>query len=381
MTGRDPRLPYLWLLGIAAGFTIQRSRFCFASAFRDLFLFGSGRIMKGVLVGLAVNAAGFAIMMRNLVPFPRFGALPAEAHVLPVGASTVLGGLLFGVGMVLAGGCVSGSLWRSAEGYAGSWVAIAGVIVGLGVISQSWNWWWRTLIAHEPKIWLPAHLSLGYGGALALTLGGLLSAYLLILWWETRSGVFAASASSPDTAGETSFEKRLSASAHRVFVSGWSPVVGGGVLGGINILMYSVHMPWGVTGELSRWANGLMGRAGWRPPRPLGLSHVGGCAARANEVAGVFSHTFSVTVGLIAGAFAAALLAKEFKLRFPRHARRYVQSGAGGVLMGCGAGLAIGCTIGSFFSSIASLSVSGWLFGAALFGGAMAGSQLIKRIA
>jgi len=34
--------------------------------------------------------------------------------------------------------------------------------------------------------------------------------------------------------------------------------------------------------------------------------------------------------------------------------------------MGLGSGLAIGCTIGAFFSSIASLSLSGWLFGAAL---------------
>ena len=57
-----------------------------------------------------------------------------------------------------------------------------------------------------------------------------------------------------------------------------------------------------------------------------------------------------------------------------------MQSLGGGVLMGYGSGLAIGCTIGAFFSSIPSLSISGWLFALALSGGAYLGVQAIKRI-
>ena len=380
MAPGDPRLPYLWVFGLAAGFTLQRSRFCFASAFRDLYLFRSGRIMKGILVGLAVASLGFAVIMRNAVPFAGFGALPPEAHILPVGVTTILGGLLFGVGMVLAGGCISGSLFRSAEGYVGSWVAIAGAVIGLGAMSQTWNWWWSVALEAEPKLWLPALFNLGYGGALILTLAGVLVAYLVVVWWEARSGVPTVKVSA-DVMPEDTFVQRLSATGQRIFVKGWSPIVGGAVLGGLNILMYSVHMPWGVTGELSRWANSLMTNVGAAPPVALGLSAIGGCAARASEVSGVFSHTFAVTVGLLAGALAAALFANEFKLRFPRRARRYYQSLAGGLLMGYGAGLAIGCTIGAFFSSIASLSISGWLFGAALFAGALLGTKFIQRIA
>ena len=133
MSRTEAVLAPLWLLGMGAGFTLQRSRFCFASAFRDLFLFGSSRIMKGILVGLGVATTGFAIIMYNEVPFPAFGALPQEAHILPVGLSAILGGLLFGFGMVMSGGCVSGSLYRMAEGYVGSWVSLAGVIIGLGL--------------------------------------------------------------------------------------------------------------------------------------------------------------------------------------------------------------------------------------------------------
>ena len=146
MSKTDPVLGPLWILGMGAGFTLQRSRFCFASAFRDLFLFGSARTMKGILVGLSVATAGFTLLMFSEIPFPQFDATPAEAHILPVGISTVVGGSMFGLGMVLAGGCVSGSLYRMAEGYVASWVSIAGVVIGLGIMSQTWNWWWNNVI-------------------------------------------------------------------------------------------------------------------------------------------------------------------------------------------------------------------------------------------
>ena len=66
---------------------------------------------------------------------------------------------------------------------------------------------------------------------------------------------------------------------------------------------------------------------------------------------------------------------------FLRQKRRYVQSVAGGTLMGYGAGIAVGCTIGAFFSAIPSLGLSGWVFGVALLAGAGLGTQIIRRIA
>ncbi len=379
MAATDATLAVLWFLGMAAGFTLQRSRFCFASAFRDLFLFGSARIMNGVLVGLAVATVGFAIVMRSAVPFPAFGALPPEAHILPVGLSTVLGGLLFGFGMVLSGGCVSGSLYRMAEGYVGSWVSVAGIVIGLGFLSQTWNWWWRAVVSVEPKIWLPSWLNLGYAGAVALTGALLLAAYLILVWWETRSGVSTPDLPRRDQPQDT-VGQRLTAVWNAIFVRGWPAVVGGAALGGIVVLMYMVHMPWGVTGELTRWANTSMRALGFAAPAALGVADIGGCAARAATEGGIFGHTFSVTVGLLPGALVGALFAGEFKLRFPPKATRYVQSLGGGILMGYGSGLAIGCTIGAFFSSIPSLSISGWLFALALGAGAFLGVQAIKRI-
>ena len=379
MARSEAILAPLWLLAMAAGFTLQRSRFCFASAFRDLFLFGSSQTMKGIIVGLAIGTIGFSIIMYSKVPFPEFGVLPGQAHVLPVGLSTIVGGLLFGFGMVLAGGCVSGSLYRMAEGYVASWVTMGGILVGLALLSQSWNWWWQATISQETKLWIPSLLNVGYGGGVILTLGGLLGVFLLFLWWESRSGLSIPDMPTEKESDET-FEQKLSILWRSIFVRGWSAVVGGGVLGVIGVLMYMVHMPLGVTGELARFSNTVMSSLQVPPPEAMGLATLGGCSG-ISGVNGLFTHSFAVTVGVISGSFVGALFANEFKLRFPRNAKRYVQALGGGVIMGYGAGLAIGCTLGAFFSSIPSLSVSGWVFALSLSGGAFLGVKVIKRLA
>ena len=166
-------------------------------------------------------------------------------------------GLLFGFGMVLSGGCVSGSLYRMAEGYVASWVSVGGILIGLGFLSQTWNWWWQATISQEANLWIPSMLNMGYGGGVALTLGGLLGVFLLFLWWESRSGLSIPDMPTEKESDET-FEQKLSILWRSIFVRGWSAVVGGGVLGVIGVLMYMVHMPLGVTGELARFSNTVM---------------------------------------------------------------------------------------------------------------------------
>ena len=92
-----------------------------------------------------------------------------------------------------------------------------------------------------------------------------------------------------------------------------------------------------------------------------------------------FSNSFAATYGIIPGSFLASKLSGEFKIRMPKNPVRLVQSFGGGLLMGYGAGLAIGCTLGSFFSAIPSMSLSGWLFGLSLATGAFLGTKIISR--
>lgn len=372
----DGEMALFWVFGLAFGFVLQRSRFCFASAFRDVFLLRHGRNLKGVLAGLAVATLGFAVVMSRQVPFPQLGLLPQEANVLPLGLHVALGGLLFGAGMVVAGGCVSGSIYRMGEGYVASWVSFGGILVGLLAASYTWNWWWRVQIADGARLWLPAFV--GHGGAVALTLLALVLVYLLVLWWESRGGLVMPD--SPFRAGdEETFAGKLNNRLRRIFVNGWPAAIGGAVLGGLNVMLFTAAHPWGFTGELSRWSIGFTNWLGFGPGQLAGAADLPGCTLEVGGT-GFLHHMFFMVWGMIFGSLIGALFAGEFKIRVPKQRTRYYQAAGGGLAMGYGAGIAMGCTIGAFFSAIPSLAVNGWVFALFLAVGAWLGVQIIQRI-
>ena len=376
----EARLAVYWALGLGAGLVLQRGRLCFAGAFRDLFLMRNGTMMRAILVGLAVVTPLFALIEARAVPEPSFGAVAAGAHVVPLGLNLAVGGLLFGIGMVVAGGCVSGTLYRIGEGYVASWASLLGILLGLSGAAHTWNAWYAWTIQSAPMGWLPT--SLGYGGAVALTWLALGAAYLGSLWWETRG------ADTPPFAVPTgrtaprplTFGQHLSALRTNMLGKSWPPLVAVAALAGLNVAAYLVDTPLGVTGELAAWADRLAGLVGLAAGPLLGADALAGCNLAIGQ-AGVINATTLLDAGLVLGALLAALAAREFKVRLPRQKRRYVQSFAGGSLMGYGAGIGIGCTIGAFFSAIPSLGLSGWVFGLALLVGAGIGTQVIRRIA
>jgi hypothetical protein len=179
----------------------------------------------------------------------------------------------------------------------------------------------------------------------------------------------------PTTLGE-----RLAALKSSLVGPGWPPLAAVSALAALNVASYLVDHPIGVTGELAAWADRAAGLVGLSAPPLLGAELMAGCNLVLERLGLVSTHTM-LDAGLIVGALAAALAAGEFKLRVARQRRRYAQSLGGGVLMGYGAGIAVGCTLGAFFSAIPSLGANGWAFGLALLAGAGLGTQIIRRIA
>jgi uncharacterized protein len=377
----EARLAIYWTLGLGVGLVLQRGRLCFAGAFRDLFLMRNGTMMRAIIVGLALMAPVFALIEARAVPEPSFGAVAAGAHVVPLGLNLAVGGVLFGIGMVVAGGCVSGTLYRIGEGYVASWASLFGILLGLSLAAHTWNAWYAWTIASAPIGWLPA--TLGYGGALVLTWAALGAAFLASLWWETRgndaSPPFAAPAGRRAPPPVT-LSQHLKAVHTSLLGKGWPPLAAVAALAGLNVAAFLVDTPLGVTGELAAWADRAAGLVGLGAPALLGVDALAGCNLAVGS-AGVINATTLLDAGLVVGALVAALAAREFKVRVPRQKRRYVQSFAGGSLMGYGAGIGVGCTIGAFFSAIPSLGLSGWVFGLALLVGAGIGTQIIRRIA
>lgn len=109
---------YIWF-GFAYGMMLQYGRFCFASASRDLFAAGVPRMAVGIMVALVFFSLVQAIL--ESVKMSTFHAAPFGIHML-------ISGVVFGVGMCLAGGCASGSLYKVGEG---NMTSLLAVIVGL----------------------------------------------------------------------------------------------------------------------------------------------------------------------------------------------------------------------------------------------------------
>ncbi len=378
----NPEWAIVWIFGLAFGFVLQRARFCFASSFRDIFLLRDGRNMKGVLIGMAVATVGFAFAMYNVSPNIVAGRFPPDANILPLGFHTLFAGFIFAVGMILAGGCLSGSLYRMGEGYAASWVTMLGVLIGFLFLGYTWNFWWDLSYTHSVRIWFPEYV--GWIGGVVITLVLIAISYLLLVWWESRGGAkTGGSWKEEEPPPSPTFSGQIGHTLRSVFVKGWPIAAAGAILGGLNTLFFFYIHPLGVTSGMYEWMNSIAGTLRIAPGELKGIADIGGaCVVGETKDASFlsFGHMSMLNFGLVLGAFTAASIAGEFKLRFPKQKKRYIQSLGGGVLMGYGAGLALGCTLGAFFSAVPSLALNGWGFAVGLLVGAFVGVKLIRRI-
>lgn len=130
----SPKLGFAMLGGIGFGILIERAQICFTSAFRDLWITGRTHMAKAIIIGMAVSAVG-------IFSYVQLGAAP---KIMWAGPNAVVGGLLFGFGIVLAGGCETGWMYRAVEGQIHFWwVGLATLLVLLcwliiGMISQQY---------------------------------------------------------------------------------------------------------------------------------------------------------------------------------------------------------------------------------------------------
>ena len=117
------------------------------------------------------------------------GDLPKHAKINNIGVFGIphlIGGILFGLGMALAGGCASGTLYRMGEGYLSLWVAFLGMLAGYAVIAHNWGWLYPNVL-EDTKVWLPQYL--GWGWSVFLTISALVAIYIGISYWEEREWV------------------------------------------------------------------------------------------------------------------------------------------------------------------------------------------------
>jgi uncharacterized membrane protein YedE/YeeE len=171
------RLAAFLFFGAAIGFVLQRSRFCLVNAFREPFMSGVSEHGRAAALALILSAVGFAILKATDLKDTTEWVFPSFWW------GSLSGGILFGGGMVLAGGCGAGSIWRAGEGQIKLWVAV--VFFALGA-SVSRRFLVETELIH--RLGLPVFLPnvLGWAGALSSFVLLMILWYLLTAWNEER---------------------------------------------------------------------------------------------------------------------------------------------------------------------------------------------------
>jgi hypothetical protein len=158
----------------------------------------------------------------------------------------------------------------------------------------------------------------------------------------------------------------------------WPYITGALLLSVFQIATLAVTgNPWGVSAVFANWGAWIYEAVGGSVDKWFYFASPG---AQAIMDAGPLQHPGTLrNLGLIAGALFAALIASGFKIKKIKTGKQVVAAILGGLLMGYGARLALGCNIGAFYSGIASLSLSGWVFGLFLFVGSVLGSKLLVK--
>ena len=295
------------------------------SAFRDIIVLKDYALLKAVGVAILVSMIGFAIM-------DKAGLISISPATFFWGAN-MLGGFIFGIGMVLAGGCASGVTYRTGEGMVGAMVAVVGLtffglMTSMGVFKpfiDSIRGATTVTLADGANLTLANVFGIPHY-ILALAIGGV----ALILW-----AVFA-------KRGEKAERVSL---YERIFKRGWGWSSTGIVIGLIGIAAF--------------YASASTGRM-----YPLAIT--GGYLSTAKTL--IMGQNFMtwlpiMLLSTIVGAFIAALIAGEFKLRAPSP-KALIQCFFGGCLMGFGAVCSGGCNITHILSGVPQLALSSMLGGA-----------------
>jgi uncharacterized membrane protein YedE/YeeE len=174
--GYGPQAAF-WFFGLALGILFQRSRFCLVRAFREPFLTGESEHARAAALALVLSVVGFSILKATDLKDAMDWVFPSWW------LGSLLGGTLFGVGMVIAGGCGAGSIWRAGEGHMKLWIALfffaIGASMGRLILIKT-----DAIRKLGAAVFLPNVI--GWGAALWMVTGVMIMWYLLSGWNEQR---------------------------------------------------------------------------------------------------------------------------------------------------------------------------------------------------
>ena len=421
---------YLWF-GFVYGMCLQYGRFCFSSAFRDLFAVGVPRMAVGIMIAMVLfgTVSAFVTATGNSTFYPA-----------PYGIHSVIAGFIFGVGMVLTGGCASGSLYKSGEGNVTAMLVILSISVSQAIFADISGWannlvpysWHQSAVAKG----LPAAITAGDGWVDQFLAGYVWDQPVLLFsqWLGIRNPFLAAYVGDvlvgivlPAAAALIAVyliwyrkgylrkraEARLPTAGLGVELTGyWSMIMASkrtaiaglalGIAAGLHMyVMKGLQLKFGVSnfGTLMKEMGITSGLSAKGTVFDPGYWYV--TTQEAQWVGWVFNKLGAdnmdniyfglenglpnplinpadwMSLALIGGAAVMALLSNEFKWKGTTR-ELAMWAIIGGTLMGIGSRLGLGCNVGAFFVRVSQGDVSGWMFGAGMVGGAYIGVKFFN---
>ncbi len=317
-----------FIVGLAFGALAETTGFCTRAAIVETFKQQVPRIRLGqylaaVLTALAItqflSVAGYIDLTKSI-----FLSAPFNLGAL------VLGGMIFGIGMIMANGCPGRHLVLMSTGNTRSLLTLT--VAGLAAYSTL-----RGILAYPrlgvekftPTNLLPRSAADVVGVPAAwLTIGIclLLVGILLFIARQVRFGQLA----------------------------------GGAGVGAI------IGFAW--------WATGYLAASEFDPTRPTSLSFAAPIGEAIQYLLIFTGETMKFNVamigGLLFGALLSSLVGRRYKIQGFRSEFDVVRYGFGAVLMGFGAVTALGCSIGQSLSGISTLATSAFFVTPAIVVGA-----------
>jgi len=343
-----------FLIGAVFGIIIQRTNFCTMGSLSDIMSFGDYRRFRSWIMATAIAILGVFLIERAGI-----ADMTNTMYVSPnlAWGGHVLGGLIFGVGMVLAGGCVAKNLVRGGSGDL------------------------RSLIV----LWL-------IGGAAYMTIGGLLG--------PTRVAVVGAMTTDLSEVGISDQRIGSILSSLTGMAADTAQLLAVIVIAG-GILIYCLadssfrkspsHLFAGI-------GIGLCVVAGWlltgftynefadKPPTLASLSYV----RPAGDSIDFFmrftafeapSFTVVTTVGAMVGSFLGAVAQKKFRFTTFADPADTIRNLVGAVMMGVGGVVAMGCTVGQAITGFSTLALGSLITFVFIIIGGIIGMKVMEAMA
>ncbi|TFZ04371.1 YeeE/YedE family protein [Ramlibacter rhizophilus] len=329
----------LWgglLIGVVFGAVSQSTRFCVRGAIADWVIFRGPARLVAWFVAVAVGAVCVQLLIAS-GSFDASRTLAWSDRLL--WASALFGGLLFGYGMILCGGCPQRSLVKAGQGNMKSVltllvVAIAALMTLRGLLASL-----RVSVFDRWSVQLSGPQDLGHvlSSALGLSAGSL--RWLLTLLIVAVVAAFA-------------WRVRRSLDA--------GTVIGGALVG---LLLGAALVLTGHIGFIAEHPETLESAwLGTQSRRPEGLSfaapmgHLLDLVTMWTDQSTVLSFGVAVVLGVLGGSFASARLRGDFRWEMFASPREFGEHLLGGVLMGFGGVTALGCSVGNGVTGLALLS-------------------------